>query len=82
MKVAEKSPPHDIVMTDYAGWDRLKTLPQEIATSYTIVYHLLLRKRVGTGVEERAFERAGLYVKTLPRDATYFAGDMEYVKIY
>jgi hypothetical protein len=82
MKVAEKSPPHDILMTDYASRDRLSTLPQEIATSYTIVYHLLLRKRAGAGVEERAFERVGLYIKTLPMGATYFAGEMEYVKIF
>jgi hypothetical protein len=82
VKVAEKSPPHDIVMTDYAGWDRLNTLPQEIATSYTIVYYLLLRKREGAGAEEQAFERVGLYVKTLPKGATYFAGEMEYVKIF
>jgi hypothetical protein len=82
VKVAEKSPPHDILMTDYASRDRLSTLPQEIATSYTIVYHLLLRKRAGAGVEERAFERVGLYIKTLPMGATYFAGDMEYVKIF
>ena len=82
VKVAEKSPPHDIVSTDYAASDRLSTLPQEIATSYTIVYHLLLQKRPGAGAEELAFERVGLYVKTLPRGETYSAGEMEYVKIF
>ncbi|PMD32736.1 HET-domain-containing protein [Hyaloscypha variabilis F] len=82
VKVAEQSPPHDIVSTDYAAWDRLSTLPQEIATSYTIVYHLLLRMRPGVAAEEQAFERVGLYVKTLPKGETYFAGEMEYVKIF
>jgi len=82
VKVAEKSPPHDIVSSDYATWDRLSTLPQEIATSYTIIYHLLLQKRPGAVAEEWAFERVGLYVKTLPRGKTYYAGEMEYVKIF
>jgi hypothetical protein len=82
VKVAQKSPPHDIVSTDYAAWDRLSTLPQEIATSYTIVYHILLQKRPGAGAEDWAFERVGLYVKTLPKGETYFDGEMECVKIF
>jgi Heterokaryon incompatibility protein (HET) len=79
LRLAIKRPPHIIEMVDYAGRWLLGTLADEISSSHSIIYHLLLK---GSKREnEPYFERVGLFVKTVPAGVEYSRGQVSTVKI-
>jgi hypothetical protein len=68
-----------VSMVDYAGRWLLGTLADEISSSHSIIYHLLLK---GSKREnEPYFERVGLFVKTVPAGVEYSRGQVSTVKI-
>jgi hypothetical protein len=79
LRLAIKRPPHIAEMVDYAGRWLLGTLADEISSSHSIIYHLLLKKsKRGNGIY---FERVGLFVKTVPAGVEYSRGHVSTVKI-
>ena len=79
LRLAIKRPPHVVEFVDYAGRWLLGTLADEISTSHSIIYHLLL-KRSKRG-NEVCFERVGLFVKTVPVGVEYSRGQVSAVKM-
>jgi Heterokaryon incompatibility protein (HET) len=79
LRLAIKRPPHIVEMVDYAGRWLLGTLADEISSSHSIIYHLLLKQ--SRRRNEACFERVGLFVKTVPTGVEYSRGQVSTVKI-
>jgi hypothetical protein len=76
--VSQSSSPNTLLV-NYTGRWLLGTLADEIPSSHSIIYHLLLKQ--SKRWNEVYFERVGLFVKTVPAGVEHSRGQVSTAKI-